>query len=96
MFERIRGEALESFEFTFDGERVAAQTGDTVASALLAAGKLALRETPTTGTARGPFCMMGVCFDCLVRINGETVQGCMVPAMPGLEVVRLPRPEPVE
>ena len=36
---------------------------------------------------RGPFCMMGVCFDCLVEIDGvPNVQGCMTPVREGMQV----------
>ena len=93
MFERIETERSEAFEFTFDGQTIPAHPGDSIASALLAAGLGALRSTPRLGRERGAYCMMGVCFDCLVQIDGETVQACMTAAQPGLSVERVPRPE---
>ena len=51
---------------TIDGAPFDARAGDTVAAALLAAGRRAFRTTPVSGAPRGPFCMMGACFDCLV------------------------------
>jgi predicted molibdopterin-dependent oxidoreductase YjgC len=72
---------------TVDGEPVRARAGDTVAAALLAAGHRATRTTPASGAPRGPFCMMGVCFDCLVEIDGQpNRQGCLVTVTPGMRI----------
>ena len=49
---------------------IRARAGDTVAAALLAAGVDHCRTTPVTGAPRAPYCLMGVCFDCLVTIDG--------------------------
>jgi D-hydroxyproline dehydrogenase subunit gamma len=73
--------------FFFDGEPVAAFEGETVAAALLAAGRRVLRTTPVTGTPRGIFCGMGVCFDCLVVVNGEpSRRACMIFAEEGMRI----------
>jgi len=72
---------------TIDGRPFAARAGDSVAATLLAAGVKACRTTPVSGAARGPFCMMGVCFDCLVTIDGRpNVQGCLVPVRAGMRI----------
>lgn len=71
--------------FYFNGNPVAAQQGDSIAAALLSNGITTTRLT-RNGTARGPYCMMGACYDCLVEINGVTVQSCMTTATEGLEV----------
>jgi predicted molibdopterin-dependent oxidoreductase YjgC len=74
---------------TIDGKAFAAREGDTVAATLLAAGLVDCRTTPVTGSPRGPFCMMGVCFDCLVVIDGQpNRQGCMIPAREGMKIER--------
>jgi predicted molibdopterin-dependent oxidoreductase YjgC len=74
---------------TIDGKSFAARDGDTVAATLLAAGLADCRTTPVSGSARGPFCMMGVCFDCLVVIDGQpNQQGCMIPAREGMQIER--------
>ncbi|HEY7609130.1 MAG TPA: (2Fe-2S)-binding protein [Alphaproteobacteria bacterium] len=86
MFRRLP-DAAATLTVTVDGEPVAARAGDTVAAALLAAGKLRFRDTPVTGAARGPYCMMGVCFDCLVAIDGVgNRQACMVPVANGMAI----------
>lgn len=73
----------------WEGREIPARAGETLATALLAAGELVFRETPVTGTARGPFCLMGACFDCLVAVDGaQNVQACMTVVKPGLVATR--------
>lgn len=70
---------------TWDGREIAARAGEPLAAALLAAGIAAFRETAVTGAPRGPLCLMGTCFDCLVEVEGEANrQACLVPVTPGL------------
>jgi aerobic-type carbon monoxide dehydrogenase small subunit (CoxS/CutS family) len=47
---------------------------------------LRLRDSPRDGTPRGALCFMGVCQECVVRIDGATVQACLVPVRAGLDV----------
>ena len=66
---------------------VIARIGDTVASAMLAAGIDHCRTTPVSGAPRAPYCLMGVCFECLVTVDGVgSRQGCLVPVREGMEV----------
>ncbi|GHH71883.1 hypothetical protein GCM10018793_08010 [Streptomyces sulfonofaciens] len=61
---------------TVDGEPVPGIAGQTLAGVLLAAGRTAWR-TAGSGAPRGVFCGIGVCFDCLVTVNGERdVRAC--------------------
>lgn len=76
-----------NIEFTFDGEKIVAITGQSVAAALLAANQRALRKTRFNNNERGVFCGIGVCFDCLVVIDGVTNQrACLIEAKPGMKV----------
>jgi aerobic-type carbon monoxide dehydrogenase small subunit (CoxS/CutS family) len=76
-----------NIEFTFDGENINAITGQSVAAALLAANQRALRKTRFNNNNRGVFCGIGVCFDCLVVIDGITNQrACLIEAKPGMKV----------
>lgn len=88
MFRPIpEGAPAANLGFTFDGRPLSARRGDTVAAALLRNGITACRETPVSGSPRAPFCMMGVCFDCLVVIDGVgNRQGCLVPVEEGMAV----------
>lgn len=73
---------------SFEGAALDLPEGANLAAALLAAGVTAFRHTPVSGAPRGPFCMMGACFDCLVEIDGVERQACMVEVAAGLEVRR--------
>jgi predicted molibdopterin-dependent oxidoreductase YjgC len=88
MFRRLpEAEDGERIAITFDGTPVVARRGDTIAAALLAAGVLVNRETPVHGSPRAPWCMMGVCFDCLVTVDGTgSRQACMVRVAEGMRI----------
>lgn len=71
----------------FEGRPLAARPGDSVAAALLAAGITATRRTPVDAAPRGPFCMMGLCFECLMEIDGRPNRlACQVEVRDGMEV----------
>jgi predicted molibdopterin-dependent oxidoreductase YjgC len=87
MFKRSPETSGESVAFTLDGKPMTARGGDSVAAALLANGVAHCRTTPVSGSPRAPYCMMGVCFDCLVTIDGVgNKQGCLVPVRAGMAV----------
>ena len=87
MFARPPDDARPAVALTFDGDRVEARTGDSVAAALVASGRVANRITPALGRPRGPWCLMGACHDCLVVVDGvQNVQGCMVAVAEGMRV----------
>ena len=72
-----------------DGSEVACRAGDSVAAALFASGRDACRDTVVGNMPRGPYCMMGVCYDCLVTIDGQpNRQACMTPVAEGMAVER--------
>ena len=72
----------------FDGAEYLLPEGANLAAALLAAGVRVFRTTPVSGAPRAPFCMIGGCFDCLVRIDGVTRQACMTRVEEGLVIER--------
>ncbi|MEM8854705.1 MAG: (2Fe-2S)-binding protein [Pseudomonadota bacterium] len=72
---------------TVDGEPVAAREGDSVALALLAAGKGTFGTLSGTGAKVTPYCLMGTCFGCLCTIDGRpSEQACLVPVREGTVV----------
>jgi predicted molibdopterin-dependent oxidoreductase YjgC len=74
------------FAIHVDGRLVNAEPGQSVAAALLAAGIFTFRLT-AGGRPRGIFCGMGVCFDCLVTIDGLADQrACITPVAPGMRI----------
>ena len=87
MFRRLPDAAAASVTIAVDGFSVSARAGDSVASALLAAGFVTFRTTAVSGASRGPYCMMGVCFDCLVVIDGVgSRQACLVQVREGMRI----------
>jgi predicted molibdopterin-dependent oxidoreductase YjgC len=84
MLTRPRG---GDFTIWFDGTAVPARAGDTIAVALLAAGITTTRTTPVSNAPRGPYCLMGACFDCLAEVDGRAnVQTCMTHVTDGMQV----------
>lgn len=69
-----------------DGEAIQAYEGESVAAAMLAAGRRIFRHTHPEGQPRGVFCGMGVCFECLVTVDGERVRACTTPVRNELHV----------
>jgi predicted molibdopterin-dependent oxidoreductase YjgC len=85
MFKRADGDARRSVTIHVEGKPVNAREGDSVSAALLASGLDVRRSTAVSGATRLPYCMMGVCFDCLVTIDGVgNRQGCLVPVADGM------------
>ena len=80
------GEARQ-VKITVDGVTVLASEGEPLAAALLRTAPFTTRKTAISGSARAPFCMMGVCFDCLVTIDGiGNRQGCLVRVREGMRI----------
>jgi glycine/D-amino acid oxidase-like deaminating enzyme/NADPH-dependent 2,4-dienoyl-CoA reductase/sulfur reductase-like enzyme len=72
--------------FVFDGTPVEAREGDSIAAALTAHGIRQLGSR-RNGQARGQFCGMGVCQDCVVTVDGRrSVRACMETVTPGMQV----------
>jgi predicted molibdopterin-dependent oxidoreductase YjgC len=87
MFRRLPDAHGDTVGFTFDGRPLTARSGDTIAAALLAAGIDHCRTTPVSGARRAPYCLMGVCFECLVTVDGVgNRQGCLIPVRAGMRV----------
>src|SRR3954465_15154522 len=87
MFKRFDDDTRKAVEIFVAGRPVMARQGDTVSAALLASGLDVRRKTAVSGAPRLPYCMMGVCFDCLVTIDGMgNRQGCLVPVTEGMQI----------
>lgn len=73
---------------TLDGRQVTAFEGESVAALLYAENQITTRFT-RTGEPRGVFCGMGVCFDCLVVVDGiPNTRACVTWVREGMEVSR--------
>jgi len=80
-----------------NGREVSAYEGETLATALLAAGQLAMSRDDALhaqeARLRAPFCNMGVCFDCMVEIADDAagnpplrVRACLTAVRAGLHI----------
>ncbi|MCK5826875.1 FAD-dependent oxidoreductase, partial [Candidatus Bipolaricaulota bacterium] len=74
------------FPFTFDGKTIKALPGETISSALFAAGIRVFGKHPKDGAPQGIFCANGQCSQCMVIANGAPVKACMTPAVPNMLV----------
>lgn len=76
-----------TYRMTFRGAEVPAEPGQSVGAALVAAGILDWRTTRKQGRPRGLFCGIGVCFDCLITVDGDRAErACLIPAADGMRL----------
>lgn len=86
MFSYLENPARRQIEILFNGKPCLVASGISVASALLAVTRI-FRTTPVSGSNRGPYCMMGICFDCLVTIDGvANQQACLIMVEAGMQI----------
>ena len=86
MFLRIN-KPSDEIDFSFDGRSITAGVGETLATALLAAGVETFRESVVGGEPRAPYCLMGICFECLLTIDGiQNRQSCLIEVREGMVV----------
>jgi sarcosine oxidase, subunit alpha len=79
---------MEPILFTWNGNQVAAQPGDTVASALYRSGLRTFTYSYEHGRPRGLLCLTGSCPNCMVNVDGvPNVRSCTLPARNGLSVL---------
>lgn len=84
---RLRPDTRATVRVTVAGRDLAVPEGASAAAAMLLAGMPAARDTAVSGGKRLPYCMMGVCFDCLAEIDGvPNRQACMVPVREGMVI----------
>ncbi|HEX6621636.1 MAG TPA: 2Fe-2S iron-sulfur cluster-binding protein, partial [Solirubrobacteraceae bacterium] len=87
------GERLDrskTIGFSFDGKRVEALAGDTIASALFVAGQRTFSRSFKYHRRRGLLCCAGQCPNCLVAVDGAPgVRACTEPVREGMAVEHL-------
>jgi sarcosine oxidase subunit alpha len=87
MLARVRDRPLTPVAVTIDGRPFEARAGDSVAAALLEAGQAQSRVSPAHSSPRGPYCLMGACYECLVTIDGVgNRQGCLIEVAEGMRI----------
>ena len=86
---RLRDAARPRITLRLNGLPIEAQRGDTLLTALLAAGAGHLRESEFGDGPRAGFCLMGACQDCWVVVEGlGRVRACATMAEDGMETRR--------
>lgn len=76
-------------QISLDGAPLEVNAGDSVAAVLLACPQIWSRLSQVSQSPRAPYCLMGVCFECLVKIDGVPSQlGCQVQVRAGMRIER--------
>ena len=89
MFRPRRDRAPAAVDVIVEDRLVHVAAGASAAAALLAAGFPSIRETSLSGSERAPYCMMGVCYECLAEIDGiANRQSCMIEVRSGMQIRR--------
>lgn len=84
---KTRHDVTDRVAVTIDGEPASVPAGISVAAAVLTTKDGATRTTAVSGIGRAPYCMMGVCFECLMDIDGiPNRQACMVTVAEGMAI----------
>lgn len=87
MFKRLNDVNEPTVTVTIEGRRINVPASDSVAAAMLVAGILTARTTSISDAHRGPYCMIGACFECLVEIDGvSNQQACQTLVRDGMNV----------
>jgi len=89
--EELRIETIERNEeitIKVNGKNVKAYSGETLLAVLIASGFKQIKRSPILNEKRGGLCGMGVCYECLVTVNGEkNLRACMQDVSQGMEIV---------
>lgn len=89
MFRKLHDPGPQAVTIFIDGRPVTAELGESVAAVLLRQQEGWSRTTPVSQSPRAPYCMMGVCFECLVEIDGQgSAQSCLTPVANGMRIAR--------
>lgn len=77
----------ERINLTVDGKPIDAYKGETVAAAMLAAGIRTFHKSHKHQQPRSLYCGMGICYECLVTINGVHAQrACVTLVEDGMQI----------
>ncbi len=88
MFKYFTENKQEMIPITLDGQSTPLPAGMTVAAALLSVGEMISRISPSSHKPCSPHCLMGVCYECLMEINGIKRQACLTQIEVGMVISR--------
>ena len=77
----------EKVTLSVNGQEISAYKGETLLAALIAAGYKKLKKSPLNEEPRGALCGMGVCFECIVTVDGvPNIRSCMTEVENNMEI----------
>jgi succinate dehydrogenase/fumarate reductase-like Fe-S protein len=88
MFKYDNATAQECVQVMLDGKPVELPAGINLAAALLGIGEIISRISPSSQKPCAPHCLMGVCFECMMEIDGVQRQACMTEVQEGMIINR--------
>lgn len=88
MFKRDLQNNKQDVSITLDGKQTDIPGGMSVAASLLSKGEIISRISPSSKKPCSPHCLMGVCYECLMEIDGVKQQACMVDVREGMNIDR--------
>lgn len=87
MFRSLRTDMPDTVRVSVNGHALDVPAGQTVWSALALSGQVVTRKAALSGDDRSAYCAMGVCFECLVVIDGlPNQQACLRRVADGMEI----------
>lgn len=76
---------IDECRVTIDGTVTEAVDGQNLAAVMVAHGVWHFRTHMVTGETRGPYCGMGICFECEVEVDGRPgVRACITDVREGM------------
>ena len=88
MFKDDKKNMRATVTVVLDGRSVSLPEGMSVAAGLLAIGEIISRISPSSHKPCSPHCLMGVCYECLMEIDGVKRQACMTDVREGMVINR--------
>lgn len=89
MFRSLTDPGEQTLTIHIDGQAFAAAPGESVAAVIMRMDRPVCRTTPRQEQPRAPFCLMGVCFECLAVVDGNpSTQTCLTPVRDGMRIER--------
>lgn len=80
-------DVMPTVTVSLDGQPVILPADASLAAGLIAAGVTRFRNTGVSGAPRAPYCMMGVCYECLVEIDDmPSQQACLTRPSEGMRI----------
>ena len=87
MFKKLDSWPINIIHVYINGKKIKANNGESVAATLLENNISFFKKHEISNEKRSAYCMMGVCYDCLVEIDGTpNMQSCMIKTVSGMNI----------